>query len=137
MHWTLPYIGLPYELGARGPKKVDCWGLVYMAYRRVFNLQVPLYPGISLEHPLECTKVIREALQQEWTSIEKPVDGCLVAMSHGVAIHHVGLYTSADSGRVLHCFNKMNVAAETLRSIKLYRGMRVVKFYLHNKWPTS
>ncbi len=135
MHWATKYIGIPYEAGSRGPATVDCWGLVRMAYQQQFGIEMPLHPGISLEKPKEASIAIQAGLQSDWRSIENPVDGCLVAMSHRISIHHIGLYAAVENGRILHCSNGQNVVADTLRGLRM-RGMRLIKFYLHNQWPT-
>ncbi len=67
--------------------------------------------------------------------MQAPFDGAAVAMSQKMAIHHVGLYTTADGGRIVHCQDKANVIADTIRGLKL-KGFRTIKFYRHITWPT-
>ena len=134
MHWATKYIGLPYEAGARGPQRVDCWGLLRLAYKENFQLDLPLYPGVSLNEPVHASSVIKKALAEEWLPVEEPFDGALVAMSQREAIHHIGLYVTVETGRVVHCWNSQCVVADSLRGLRL-RGMRTIKFYKHSQWP--
>lgn len=139
MHWASIYIGIPYEAGARGPEQVDCWGLVCMAYRDRANINLPPFPGLSLEsNPVAAATMIKEGLLfgGDWTEVLHPFDGALVAMSQQKEIHHVGLFADVDSGRVLHCRIGQPVVADTLNGLRL-RGMRIIKFYRHRLWPIS
>lgn len=139
MHWAARYVGMPYEPGARGPEKVDCWGLVRMAYLDYFNIELPLYPGLSMEaNPIEAATLINNGLAKggDWIQVNNPIDGCLVAMSHGTVIHHVGFYADVDIGRILHCNNGQMVVADTPRGLRM-RGIRIIQYYIHRLWPTS
>ena len=136
MHWAAKYIGIPFEPGARGPEKVDCWGLVVLAYRQEFKIELPLYPGFSINKPVEAATAMRQGLVAEWTPIPIPIEGCLVAMSQRTEIHHIGLYLEEDGGKVLHAFGSQKVVADTTKTLRL-KGMKLIKFYLHRQWPTS
>ncbi len=138
MHWAAKYIGIPYRPAARGPEEVDCWGLVHLAYRNEFGIDLPLYPGISLEKPVECSDVIARGLAEDWMEVSCPFDGALVAMGQRKEIHHIGLYASPimGEGRILHCWHSQSSVADTIRGLRL-RGMRQIHFYQYRLWPTS
>lgn len=135
MHWAAKYIGLPYAPAARGPKAVDCWGLVYLAYWQEFKIELPYYPGIPIEQPIECVTTISKGLKQDWVQVETPFEAAFVAMSERDAIHHIGLYLECRGGLVLHCRPGVNVVAEKIRQIK-FRGIRKIEFYRYRLWPT-
>ncbi len=136
IHWAAKYIGLDYEPAARGPEKVDCWGLVVVIYLNQFQILLPLYPGLSLANPVKASNAIRSGLEEAWTEVKRPFEGALVAMSQRKEIHHIGVFVLADGGRVLHCWNAQKVVADTVRNLRL-RGMRTIKYYRHQQWPTS
>jgi len=130
MHWAARYIGkTQQEVG-------KCWGLMRLIYKDDFGIVLPEYPEL-LTAPLY---VLRERIEaesnREWTRVDSPFDGCGVAMSIHDKPHHVGVYTSADGGRILHCYGKYNVIADTFTGLRL-KGFRSVQLYRHKLWPTS
>ena len=137
MHWVSKYIGLPYEAGARGPERVDCWGLACMVYAQEFGIVLPQYPGLSLEaKPVECSDAIKEGLANSWEETSAPFEGALVAMGERVAIHHIGIFVPSEVGRILHCWETQRVVLDLVRVLRL-RGLKTIKFYRHRQWPTS
>lgn len=136
MHWAVKYIGLPHKEGGRGPEGWDCWGLMRLIYGREFKIDLPSYPGISESSIHTIHSKIREALLGDWKRVEEPFDGCAVGMSQlKLGIHHVGIYTKADGGKVIHCWKAHNVVADSLRGLGL-KGFRLIQFYQHSKWLT-
>lgn len=135
-HWAVKYIGMPYSLGARGPKKVDCWGLLWLIYKNDFNIELPQYPGIALASMVVVNSSIRQAVQSDWVEVEKPFDGAAVGMGYRNALHHVGIWAGPDGGKVVHSWQGHNAVADTLAAIG-QKGLQNVKFFKHIKWPTS
>jgi len=133
MHWASKYIGYPYLEGGRGEGGVDCWGLLFVAYLAEFGIALPEIPGVSAEAVLSFNSALAKEVERDWVEIEAPVDGCAVAMSQKVAIHHVGIWAEADGGKVVHSWKQQKVIADTLKSLKL-KGMQTIKFYRHRKW---
>ena len=131
-HWAASYIGLPYAAGARGPAKVDCWGLIYLVYQNVWRRSVPLFPFLSLEGDRrQSVRQIKTELRQNWVALPKPSDGCGVAMSQSSEIHHVGLFADIDGGKIVHCDKSVGaVVAESVRRVRL-RGYSTIKFYAY------
>lgn len=135
MHWAVPYVGLKYERGARGPQSYDCWGLLWKVYQDRFNIDLPEYPGIvSKSTQVRCQTITRD-IEENWEESES-FDGAGVALSQGKAFHHVGVWVEADGGKILHAWEGLGVIASRWKDLKL-RGFRVIKFYRHKKWPTS
>lgn len=136
MHWAVPYIGMPYVEGGRGPVEVDCWGLLRLIYLREFNIELPLLPGIAAANLLKCHSEYQKAVDEDWLLWDKPFNGAAVAMSQGRIIHHVGIWANADGGKVIHAHCGLeNSVADTLERIRL-RGYNTVRFYKHRLWPT-
>lgn len=127
MHWASKYINLPYEPGGRGPERVDCWGLLALAYREHFGITLPEPAGLSLyqQHQINA---------EAWEPVAVPRDGDAVAMGKGRVCSHVGLWVAAGGGRVLHCFNNMAVVAEPLRTVRM-RGYATLQFHRYRLWP--
>ncbi len=136
-HWAKKYIGLPYELEARGPHKVDCWGLVYLVYKQEYGIELPLYPGVSMLKPVEATRTIAKALETEWQPVVAPFEGCVITMSRNKEMHHIGIYLDHQGGLVLHSMKGLATVAEPLRFLSRMRLLRKVEFYRYHLWPTS
>jgi cell wall-associated NlpC family hydrolase len=132
MHWSVPYIGLAATKVGR------CWGLVRVIYLEQFQIELPRYPGIMSLPLAEIADQIRQGIGDEWQEIQAPVDGCGVAMSQRGPddLHHVGIYAAADGGRIVHCYAKQNVIADTFAGLRL-KAFNTVRFYQHKLWPTS
>lgn len=134
MHWACQYIGMRHRQGGRGPKEVDCWGLLRLVYAQKFSISLPELPGVCLGTLASMASHIASGLQDDWVLTEVPFDGCAVAMSQREVIHHVGLWATADGGKIIHCWDSHNVIADTLLGIR-QKGFRVVRFYRHRLWP--
>ncbi|WP_053221075.1 NlpC/P60 family protein [Methylobacterium indicum] len=46
MHWSTPYVGLPWAETGDTPDGVSCWGLCVLVYREVLDLTLPSYAGL-------------------------------------------------------------------------------------------
>lgn len=132
-HWARKYIGFPFAAGGRGSEGVDCWGLVLLVYRREFGIPLPSLPGISAATVRSIHSKIREEAERDWVELTSPTEGCVVAMSQMQAVHHVGVWTQADGGRIIHSWKRQNVVADSLKSIRL-KGIRTVRYYQHREW---
>jgi len=127
-HWTRNYVGLPYCPGGRDRGGIDCWGLVRLFYQEELDIPLPELPGISAEGALAISREILAHSQQSWMRLSNPTEGCVVAMSQKLVLHHVGIWTQADGGRVIHCWNGP-VIADTLDSLRRWKGVRTIEFY--------
>ena len=43
--WVSDYVGIPYELHRQDHRACDCYGLLHLVYREVFNIVLPTYFG--------------------------------------------------------------------------------------------
>jgi len=134
VHWALRYIGLPFVDGGRDRNGVDCWGLLCLVYSEIDQIELPLHPHFRCADVLAVSREIANQVAAQWTEIPKPVERCAVAMSQQVIPHHVGLWTQDDGGKVIHAWNGLAVAAESIRRLRL-RGMRTIKFYRYGIHP--
>lgn len=134
-HWAAKYVGIPYEAGARGPVNYDCWGIIQLIYQQEKGIVLPELAGLSAEKLAEIHNAI-VVESQSWIDVAVPTEGCVVCMSTGSIMHHVGVFIESNGGRVLHSKPGHNVIVETPRSLKL-RGLRILKYYQHHLWPGS
>lgn len=134
-HWATNYIGIPYKAGGREREEgLDCWGLVRLIYKEQLGLDLPIHPGIVKDGHLEVPRGVSEQCLHGWDQIEKPFELCGIGMSQRAQyIHHAGVWTSADGGRIIHCWDGFPVVADTLKGL-MFKGLRVIKFL---SWHTS
>jgi cell wall-associated NlpC family hydrolase len=117
--WCAPFIGLPYERGARGPDLWDCWGLLGLVLKKQFGLIVPAYEGVSWKgrdrasHDL-VTGVVESESAARWAPValdsmsEQPGDAIVLRiMGHPL---HVGVV--AAPGWMLHASEDAESALE-------------------------
>jgi len=127
-HWASKYVGIPYLLGGRDRKGLDCWGLLRLIYLEVKEIQLPELPGICAQATLGIAHSIHQISTQEWHLLDKPEEACVVAMSQKEILHHVGIWTFSDGGKIIHCREGCSVVAETVRTLRL-RGVRIFQYY--------
>lgn len=132
MHFAQQYLSKKWEIGARGPDKFDCWGLVYWIYKQHFNVELPSYPCVDALNLKRVTQVVTsESEQKDWIKLREPNDNCVVALSKNTNhLHHVGMYLDIDGGLVLHALDGCNVIAQPLKDLARTGWLRV-EFYKH------
>lgn len=133
-HWAQCYIGKPWVSGARGPEAFDCWGLLRWIYSVHYGVELPLFPGVDATNPLAVGHAMSAELGRPcspWERIERPIEGCGVAMGAGKRFHHVGVWLEADGGLVLHAARKRNVTAQGLSSLR-NSGISNIAYFKHH-----
>ncbi len=68
--WTKNYVGIPFVDKGRDRKGLDCWGLVWLVYKEMLNIQLPSYTNryLTAEEMDEVARVIRSELDP-WREI--------------------------------------------------------------------
>ena len=92
------YIGLPYDLHNRNG--LNCWALVALVYRDLFDLALPDYRSKSESYQdivAAFTTAFAEG-EHGFAQVSEPQDLCVVVMKHR-RLQHCGLWYQ---GRVLH-----------------------------------
>ncbi len=93
-------------------------------------MELPEHPGIGLANLRTVAKVVRAEINTRWERLEAAKDGCVVALSHGHVIHHVGLWAEAAGGKIVHAQNDIAVVADSLYAAAL-KGIKVKGFYAY------
>ena len=121
MHWTDTYLKKKW--------KEDCWTLASNILHDQRSLMVPAYAIPSdLSSPKENSQRIGEGLK-EWKRLANPKELCLVAMSKSKKfIHHVGIYSEADDGVIIHSELSNGVKINSLRELRTL-GWKRIEFY--------
>lgn len=127
MHWSSSYIGLPFLMGGRDRKGLDCYGLVRMVYLEQKGIVLPDHPGVWTTGPQNISAFMQAVMQKDWHEMCLAEDGDVIAMAQRDLFQHVGLAIVADRGiKILHCWNGKPVAADNERSLRI-RGIRTFK----------
>lgn len=120
-HWARQYLGQPWVSG-----ESDCYALVRRVYREVLGVELPLV-DVTQAEPVRLRRLM-EAESITWDAVQYPRELDVVMMSHGARPHHVGLWTDADGGRVVHSLERTGVVAPSLLGLTM-GGWRVLGFY--------
>ena len=131
MHWAVQYLGKPWKDGAVGPDFYDCWGLAVWVLREHFNTPLPPRPAVLSEDDKQVVKLMfgKDGNSSRWKAIEKPVDGCLVAMAGSKYSRlHVGVYLDVDGGKVLHCQQGKGTVAQSLDDLRFRDHTPLIHF---------
>lgn len=131
-HWAVKYVGMRHEAGGRGPQAVDCWGLLVLAYREVWGIELPDFPGLFINSIQDFSRVLEQE-RGNWTKQPIPFEGAAVAMGRGGRVYHVGLFVPCPGWRVLHSWDRQRVVLDSMRALKL-KGLSTVEFYQHKLW---
>lgn len=116
MHWSAGYIGIPFKEQGRSKDGADCWGLVKIVMKEIFNQDLPDFT----DHPfdkksnamtIEASKPLVDAHE-----VEDKEEGRIVVMMSMGHPAHVGV--SAGQFGVLHMERKMGAVLEPWYRLK-------------------
>ena len=97
--WSDKYLGISWRDGGRDRTGLDCWGLVSLVYLKEFGVNLLDFDSMGKTHSEKCLDYLSSDLMDNWTSLDKPVEGCVVLFSWKDKPTHVGVWTQ---GHVLH-----------------------------------
>lgn len=128
-HWALDLIGKPWEPGARGPDAFDCWGLVYFVYKTSLGEELALHPNIDPKDRLATAKMItnNKGGFVEVAGGKQEFD--IVAMGKNSKVqHHVGVFTFANGGGIVHSQDGNGVVFSSLPHIRAQGFSHLIYF---------
>lgn len=107
-------IGKPFETGARGPNKYDCYGLCIEVYKRI-GKELPDYGFIETAEPDKISSLFDES-RQNFVRIDKPKPYCLATFFIiKPYVSHIGIMLE-DCNSFIHITRKRFVCIEKLDS---------------------
>lgn len=108
MSVTDQYVGIPFVDGGRTMSGTDCWGLIKILYKDLFDVELPEYYISALDTENVVEAMESEAKGGDWVKVEKAEFGDIIAMSLHPRfrnhVSHVGFYIGR--GRFLHTMSK-------------------------------
>ena len=126
-------IGVPFLDRGRTEAGADCWGIVVLAFRRMFSIDLPTfddYPGLESRTRDDLARMIHDRTFA-WDEVERGLErrGDVVLLAIGRQPCHVGIVT--EPGRMLTTSRGDAARIESYRGIK-WRS-RVYGFFRHRQ----
>ena len=130
MSVTDQYIGIPFEDQGRTVEGADCWGLMQIMYRDLFEIELPEYYISAYDTEDVIDMMESESSGEQWEKVSKPEFGDIVLMSLHPRfrdhINHVGFYVGR--GRFVHTMKKTGVIIQRNNEIGCPKVMGVVRW---------
>jgi cell wall-associated NlpC family hydrolase len=137
--WVNNYVGIPFAERGRTHEGTDCWGLIWLAMRDEFAIDVPSYDDAYFSTlDGETIKGIMEREAVSWHDVPLGTEetGDVISFAINGKFRHVGLVVKR--GLMLHCERgKDSVLEDYTRPGWLHR---IRGIYRHDKlmeWTTT
>ncbi len=121
------YVGMPYKDKGTDPTGFDCWGLFAHIYKHCLGIEFEeQYPFTPCKDQKKIQNAFDTAIKENsWIRLDKPKEGCAVALGKIKIIHHIGVWTR---GGCLHCVKGQGVVYHTPKHLER-NGYTKVEFY--------
>ena len=127
-------LGKPWVSGARGPDCFDCFGLLFDVYRVHKGVELLPYPINPANVASVARAIMIETNGGTWSQVSKPKEFDAVGMSKSKAFHHIGVWTEADGGRVIHANDGQSVMVHTTEQLT-QMGFNRIEFFRYAVCP--
>lgn len=113
-------IGRPYELGARGPDRFDCYGLARYLQHELAGIEMAEVPFVEASTRAQAEAMLSHPERKLWEEVEHPKDLDLVLMGNvAKRDFHLGTFiVAAVAGGVLHIDKANGVVFDDMPSLK-------------------
>lgn len=113
------YIGTPWCAGGRSREGADCYGLLYLLYLEVWNIELPWASPtghrMTRADMEDIDRMVRGALPQ-WVPVDAPEAGDLVVLEIGGRACHLGVSLGDD--QMLTTYQGAGAAIESWRNTR-------------------
>lgn len=128
------YIGIPWVCGRASMSGADCWGLVSIVYRDLFDISLEHYKVQDIDNSEKTSNKIEEVrdTSENWGRVSEPSEGDVVMMVSRATERpeHVGLYIG--NNKVLHSMTRETGQSE-IHDIKLIKKLfKRLEFYRYD-----
>ncbi len=124
------YIDVPFVEKGRRMSGCDCWGLVYLIYRDLLKIELPLYLAYYQNTADEKTLgLLIDHEKLAWEEVLFSSPGDVVVLRLKGQPMHVGVYIG--NGRFIHCLEGSGTVIEKIKSIT-WRN-RIVGYYRYKQ----
>lgn len=120
MSWAEKYINTRHK---------NCWTFVREVYLNELGIKLPEFATIFIGDVASIVRTMKvESESPHWQKVEEPHEFAIVAMSKSQYIHHVGVWTNQDRGKVIHTYEQDPVVANNKLQLKRM-GFQRIEFY--------
>lgn len=124
-------IGIPYKSHGREKEGSDCWGILYLFYKTILNIEIPRYEiGYKDADDFESVSYKINSHLNEWKEVKSPVFGDVVLFNIAGKTVHAGVYL--NESEFLHSLSGHNSAIDRLDSFAWRK--RISAYY---RWPRN
>lgn len=123
MTWAAKYIGIPWVAG-----ESDCWAFARRVWLEVFGWHVPPVNVDAMSRLASTRAMLAPDMYVGWQPATGPAEGAAVVMSKGRHASHVGVWTYADGGGVVHSVQGVGVVFTPLPAMAAM-GLKVLAYY--------
>jgi len=135
MHWTVPYIGIPWKEHGRDRNGIDCWGLTRLPLIEIAKVTPDTLPSydqdyVSVAEKEEVARLLQQAGSYPWVPVEEGQEKEFdIAIFHrGGVQDHIGLVAGLP-GQMLHIVEKCD--AELAYYNKGHWKFKLIGLYRH------
>lgn len=112
---------LPYVVGGRSRDGVDCWGLVVILYKEIYDQDVPEYPHVLMPNLDDSRRASREMLlelnrQTLFHQVDKPQAGDVILLNVLGDPLHIGVILGDNT--MIHTGRSHGVVIENYMETK-------------------
>lgn len=108
------YIGIPYRKNGRDRSGLDCYGLVWIVEKEVYNKSIPKL--LELSEKTATTLIMENTPLINAVQVTKPINGDIVLFFYHDLPVHVGVF---DNNHVLHSVQGVGVVYEKITANRL------------------
>ncbi len=129
--WVNKYVGIPYKLHSASLNTCDCYGLVCLIYKDIFDIVLPDYHNnYGIDSNDQIINDIYSVEKEKWIEVNNPDIGDVIYFIIAGQPKHVGLVVG--DGKFIH-----NLTAGGSSAIGTYTNVkwkkRILGFYRHAK----
>ena len=131
MNSVADLIGIQYKSHGRDKQGSDCWGILYLFYKTIFNIEIPRYEiGYKNADDFDSVSCKINSHLNEWKEVKSPVFGDVVLFNIAGKTVHAGVYL--NESEFLHSLSGHDSAIDRLDSFAWRK--RISAYY---RWPRN
>lgn len=112
-------VGTPFVPRGRDWEGWDCWGLICIAYKELFDIELPQYNGQyhSVKERDLISKLYKDGATADWQEVEEVQMGDVVLIYMCGRACHVGM--AIDKERMFHVEHGINTCVQSIKDFRV------------------